>query len=131
MKKLLLSLILLANLFTIPSLYAESHVVSGPLVVSENWPECTNLQTWMHDIMRLENVENASETAQAKVFFRWLRLFSKMATGGMLQAHDQVTDAARRQRVQPGGRLVEEERRRLVQQRAGQRHLLLHAFREA
>ena len=38
--------------------------------------------------MRLENVQNASETAQAKVFFRWLRLFSKMATGGMIQAHE-------------------------------------------
>ena len=75
-------------LFACSPLYAESRVVSGPLVVSENWPECTNLQTWMHDIMRLENVENASETTQAKVFFRWLRLFSKMATGGMLQAHE-------------------------------------------
>src|SRR6185503_5743827 len=88
MKSLLLSLTFLACLFTAPSLHAESRVVSGPLVVSENWPECTNLQTWMHDIMRLENVQNASETAQAKVFFRWLRLFSKMAAGGMLQAHE-------------------------------------------
>jgi hypothetical protein len=42
----------------------------------------------MRDIMRLEKVEHASETAQAKVFFRWLRLFSKMATGGMIQAHE-------------------------------------------
>ncbi len=63
-------------------------VVSGPLVVSESWPECTSLQTWMRDVMRLEHVETASDTAQAKVFFRWLRLFSKMATGGMIQAHE-------------------------------------------
>ncbi len=69
-------------------LAAEVKLVSGPLVVSENWPECTDLVTWTHDVMRLEQVENASETAQAKVFFRWLRLFSKMATGGMLQAYE-------------------------------------------
>jgi hypothetical protein len=62
--------------------------IEGPLVVSENWPECTDLHSWMRDIMRLENAETASETAQAKVFFRWLRLFSKMATGGMIQAHE-------------------------------------------
>jgi len=88
MKKTLLLLTLLASLFVVLSLQAQSRVVSGPLVVSDHWPECTNLQTWMHDIMRLEKVENASERAQAKVFFRWLRLFSKMATGGMIQAHE-------------------------------------------
>ncbi len=70
------------------ALNAEAKVVSGPLVVSDNWPECTDLVTWTRDIMRLEKVENASETAQAQTFFRWLRLFSKMATGGMIQAHE-------------------------------------------
>ena len=69
-------------------LVGESRGVSGPLVVSENWPECTTLQTWIQDVMRLEKLENASETAQGKVFFQWLRLFSKMATGGMIQAHE-------------------------------------------
>jgi hypothetical protein len=88
MKRLLFSLSLLSSLFGVAPLHAGSRVVSGPLVVSDNWPECTSLQTWMRDIMRLENVEHASETAQAKVFFHWLRLFSKMATGGMLQAHE-------------------------------------------
>ncbi len=38
--------------------------------------------------MRLEGLENAPETAQAKAFFRWLRLFSRMATGGMIQAFE-------------------------------------------
>ena len=66
----------------------QAHILSGPLVVSDGWPECTNLQTWTRDVMRLEKVEDAGETAQAKVFFRWLRLFSKMATGGMIQAHE-------------------------------------------
>jgi hypothetical protein len=89
MKHRLTSLALLTCLlFASSPLRSETRVVSGPLVVSDSWPECTSLQTWMRDIMRLENVEHASETAQAKVFFRWLRLFSKMATGGMLQAHE-------------------------------------------
>ena len=60
--------------------------VSGPLVVSDRWPECTTLQSWTQDVMRLEGLEHASETAQAKAFFHWLRLFSRMATGGMIQA---------------------------------------------
>lgn len=62
--------------------------VSGPLVVSESWPECTDLVTWTRDVMRLEGLETATETAQAKAFFRWLRLFNKMATGGMIQAFE-------------------------------------------
>jgi hypothetical protein len=66
----------------------EPRVVSGPLVVSESWPECTTLQTWTRDVFRLEKVENAPETAQGRAFFQWLRLFSKMATGGMIQAHE-------------------------------------------
>lgn len=38
--------------------------------------------------MRLERAENASETFQGKVLFRWLRLFSRMATGGMIQSFE-------------------------------------------
>jgi hypothetical protein len=62
--------------------------VRGPLVVSERWPECTNLRTWTRDVMRLEGLESASEIAQGKAFFRWLRLFNRMATGGMIQAYE-------------------------------------------
>lgn len=65
---------------------AQTDAVSGPLVVSDRWPECTTLETWTHDVMRLEGLEHASETEQAKAFFHWLRLFSRMATGGMIQA---------------------------------------------
>ena len=38
--------------------------------------------------MRIEGLQQANETAQAKAFFRWLRLFSRMATGGMIQAYE-------------------------------------------
>ncbi len=66
----------------------RAQTVSGPLVVSERWPQSTDLVTWTRDIMRLEGLEKASETAQGKAFFRWLRLFSRMATGGMINAFE-------------------------------------------
>ena len=82
--------ILLALFLSLASLClrAGPRVISGPLVVSERWPECTDLRTWTQDVMRIEGVEDASETTQGKVFFRWLRLFSRMATGGMIQAFE-------------------------------------------
>ena len=67
---------------------AAGELVTGPLVVSERWPECTTHQTWMRDVMRLAGVENASETARGKAFFEWLRLFNRMAVGGMIQAFE-------------------------------------------
>ncbi len=89
MRKALLSFIIILCLGgSVTPAPEPSAIPSGPLVVSERWPECTDLSSWMNDIMRLEGVQNASETAQAKVFFRWLRLFSRMATGGMIQAHE-------------------------------------------
>ncbi len=72
-------------LFAVP-LAAAQAVVTGPLVVSDRWPECTTLAGWTQDVMRLEGLDHALETAQAKAFFHWLRLFSRMATGGMIQA---------------------------------------------
>ncbi|MBL8228150.1 MAG: hypothetical protein JNL98_06720 [Bryobacterales bacterium] len=62
--------------------------VRGPLVVSDRWPQSTDLGSWTRDVMRLEGLEQATETAQGKAFFRWLRLFSRMATGGMIQAYE-------------------------------------------
>ncbi len=68
--------------------HAESQVLSGPLVVSDRWPQSTDLETWTRDVMRIEGVEDASETAQGKALFRWLRLFNRMAVGGMIQAYE-------------------------------------------
>jgi len=80
---------ILLHVLSLPILAAAaSGPVKGPLVVSDRWPECTKLTTWVQDVMRLERVENASETTQGKVLFRWLRLFSRMATGGMIQAFE-------------------------------------------
>ncbi|HXG32856.1 MAG TPA: hypothetical protein VNJ11_05785 [Bryobacteraceae bacterium] len=67
---------------------AQAQPLFGPLVVSDRWPQCTDLVTWTRDVMRLEGLEDASETAQGKAFFRWLRLFSRMAVGGMIQAYE-------------------------------------------
>jgi hypothetical protein len=62
--------------------------VSGPLVSCDRWPRATNLVSWTADVMRIEGLENATETAQGKAFFEWLRLFSRMAVGGMIQAYE-------------------------------------------
>ena len=66
----------------------ERRPVSGPLVVSERWPRATDLVSWTSDVMRIEGLEHASETAQGKALFEWLRLFSRMAVGGMIQAYE-------------------------------------------
>jgi len=77
---------LLLVLFAARLALAQPGAISGPLVVSDRWPECTTLEGWTHDVIRLEGLQQATETAQAKAFFHWLRLFSRMATGGMIQA---------------------------------------------
>lgn len=61
---------------------------SGPLATSERWPRATTLEEWTRDVMRLEGLENAPETAQGKAFFEWLRLYCRMAVGGMIQAYE-------------------------------------------
>ena len=58
---------------------------AGPLVISERWPQATDLVSWTDDVMRLEHLESAPDAAQARAFFEWLRLFSRMAVGGMIQ----------------------------------------------
>ena len=83
-KSLLIAALLVAGCLAA----AEHPTVSGPLVVSERWPQATDLVTWTKDVMRLAGVEKASETAQGKAFFEWLRLYCRMAVGGMIQAHE-------------------------------------------
>ncbi|MCW5982634.1 MAG: hypothetical protein KIT09_31390 [Bryobacteraceae bacterium] len=62
--------------------------IAGPLVTADRWPQCTDLKTWTRDVMRIEGLETGSETARGKAFFEWLRLFNRMATGGMIQAYE-------------------------------------------
>ncbi|MBN2289724.1 MAG: hypothetical protein JXQ83_10365 [Candidatus Glassbacteria bacterium] len=64
--------------------------VRGPLVVSDRWPECTDLLSWADDIFRLENVSQAPERDRAVVFHNWLRLFNRLCegTGGMAHAFE-------------------------------------------
>ena len=87
--KLLVLLLLSCSCF--PALAQSRGGVSGPMVRTDRWPRTTNLAEWTRDVMRLEGVEQASETERGKVFFRWLRLFNRMATGGMIQAYEGST----------------------------------------
>ncbi|MCB1021186.1 MAG: hypothetical protein KDC27_14740, partial [Acidobacteria bacterium] len=68
------------------SLAAQS--VRGPLVTNDAWPRATTIDDWVADVMRIEGVEKATETEQAKALFQWVRLFNRMATGGMIQAFE-------------------------------------------
>ncbi|HYO80283.1 MAG TPA: hypothetical protein VES20_02695, partial [Bryobacteraceae bacterium] len=78
-----------ALLVTAAVLSAEAeHTPRGPLVSTESWPRAVDLRTWVGDIMRIEGLENATETAQGKALFEWLRLYCRMAVGGMIQAHE-------------------------------------------
>jgi len=90
MNRLAVFLPLFVFLTSIPSLAVgnQAEAPSGPLVISERWPQATDLVSWTQDVMRLEHLENATETVQAKAFFEWLRLFSRMAIGGMVQAYE-------------------------------------------
>lgn len=70
-------------------------VVSGPLVSTDRWPRTTGVATWTRDVMRIEGLENATETAQGKAFHEWVRLFCRMAVGGMIQAFEGERGAER------------------------------------
>jgi hypothetical protein len=80
-KMIFFSMILTVLLSSAGQLTAQA--LRGPLVVSSNWPECTNLTTWTRDVLRLDGVENASETRQGISVYTWLRLFNRVSVGGM------------------------------------------------
>jgi hypothetical protein len=64
--------------------------VEGPLVVSDKWPECTDLITWANDIFRIDGVSDGSERDKAVSFHNWLRLFNRLCegVGGMAHAFE-------------------------------------------
>lgn len=62
-----------------------SGALTGPLVVSSNWPRCTDLVSWAEDIWRIEELNNASETRRAIALFNWVRLFNQVCMGGPSQ----------------------------------------------
>jgi hypothetical protein len=70
------------------SAWAQSRVVEGVVLSNDAWPRPTTLREWTSDVMRISGAEKASETAQGKAFFEWLRLFSRMAVGGMIQSYE-------------------------------------------
>jgi hypothetical protein len=70
------------------ALCPAQEAITGPLVSNDRWPRPTTLVEWTTDVMRIEGLQHASETAQGKAFFEWLRLFNRMAVGGMIQAFE-------------------------------------------
>jgi hypothetical protein len=82
MTRLLLAVVLLN------SAWAQTRPVDGAVLSNDGWPRSTSLAEWTSDVIRISGLEKASETAQGKAFFEWLRLFSRMAVGGMIQAYE-------------------------------------------
>jgi len=68
--------------------FGQTRPVEGTVLSNDAWPRATRLSEWTSDVMRISGVERASETAQGKAFFEWLRLFSRMAVGGMIQSFE-------------------------------------------
>lgn len=72
------------------SITIVSAKVEGPLVVSDSWPECTDLLTWADDIFRIDGVSEGSERDKAVSLHNWLRLFNRLCegVGGMAHAFE-------------------------------------------
>ncbi|MFH1706829.1 MAG: hypothetical protein ABIF71_02805 [Planctomycetota bacterium] len=54
---------------------APAGEISGPLVVSDAWPQATDFVNWTNDVIRIEGKESASERDQALTIYQWVRLF--------------------------------------------------------
>ncbi|MCL4794967.1 MAG: hypothetical protein KJZ84_10395 [Bryobacteraceae bacterium] len=67
---------------------AQTRPVGGLVLSNDQWPRATNLRQWTADVLRISGTEKQSETAQGKAFFEWVRLFSRMAVGGMIQSFE-------------------------------------------
>ena len=81
-------LTVLALVGTLSGAWAQTRPVEGVVLSNDAWPRATRLAEWTSDVMRISGLEKAPETAQGKAFFEWLRLFSRMAVGGMIQAYE-------------------------------------------
>ncbi len=57
-------------------------------------------------------------------------MVKKMVTPRSLERDDELVDVSGGDRVEPGGGLVQEQHRRVVEQRSGQRHPLAKALGE-
>lgn len=78
----------LAPLLLAAAAAAQPPPAGNLVLINDQWPRATDLKHWTADVMRISGTENQNETAQGKAFFEWLRLFSRMAVGGMIQAFE-------------------------------------------
>ena len=62
--------------------WGPGRAITGPLVISNSWPRCTDLVSWAKDVWRLEGLQEASETRRAIALFNWVRLFNQVCMGG-------------------------------------------------
>lgn len=73
LRKAVLCAALLAVLCIVTA--ARGGEVTGPLVVSDNWPQCTDIKTWADDVLRIEGKTSATDREKALTLYYWTRLF--------------------------------------------------------
>lgn len=78
----------LAAVVLVTAAAGQTRPVEGLVLSNDQWPRATDLEQWTADVMRISGAERRNETAQGKAFFEWLRLFSRMAVGGMIQSFE-------------------------------------------
>ena len=69
-------------------IWMQARPADNVVLSNDAWPRATTLREWTSDVIRISGAEKKNETAQGKAFFEWLRLFSRMAVGGMIQAYE-------------------------------------------
>ncbi len=79
---------LLIFVWALSGVWAQDRAVEGVSLSNDAWPRSSTLVEWTSDVMRISGVQKAAEAAQGKAFFEWLRLFSRMAVGGMIQSYE-------------------------------------------
>ncbi len=83
-----LDVVALAAALTASAASAQTRAVESVVLSNDQWPRATTLREWTSDVMRISGTDKKNETAQGKAFFEWLRLFSRMAVGGMIQSFE-------------------------------------------
>ncbi|MBI5544725.1 MAG: hypothetical protein HY901_12610, partial [Deltaproteobacteria bacterium] len=56
--------------------------ISGPMVVSDSWPQATDVESWAKDVLRLEGLTDASDREKAIALYYWMRLFVMSPSAG-------------------------------------------------
>lgn len=72
----------LLALALLTSTFAHARGISGPMVVSDAWPQATDLASWARDVLRIEGKTDAPDRDKALALYYWTRLFVMSPSAG-------------------------------------------------